>query len=69
MVAVRSHHARVLAQLIAERRQLVLEALATGMPQQNYWQSVGQIQGLDDALKMSEEADYKLTGDVADVGA
>jgi hypothetical protein len=67
MTAIRSNHARVLTQLIAERRQFVLESMSGGVKRKIYHQLVGQLQGLDDALKLSEEADFKLNGeDVVD---
>ena len=65
MTAIRSNHARVLIQLIEQRKALVVEALLLGKKKQ-YHLLVGQIQGLNDALKLSEEADYKLNGEDID---
>lgn len=69
MTAIKSHHSRVFEQLVAKYRDDLLGSLAAGVPADYaiYRQHVGRIQGLDDALKLSEEADYKLNGeDVVD---
>ncbi len=66
MTAIRSNHARVLTQLLAERRQLILESMSGGVKKMIYHQLVGQLKGLDDALKLSEEADFKLNGEDID---
>lgn len=59
----KSAHARVLEQLIAERRQLLLEALANGLTSEIYYMTCGKVQGLDEALQLSAEADFKLSGE------
>lgn len=71
MTAIKSHHSRVFEQLIKQRREVLTEALVSGAPADHfvYRQLVGQIQGLADALKISEQADYNLSGDEPDVGA
>lgn len=66
MTAIKSNHARVFEQLIEARKVSVIEALMQGVKKRQYHQLVGQIQGLDDALKISEEADYKLNGEDID---
>jgi hypothetical protein len=68
MTAIKSQHSRIFEQLVAARRQELLEALATGLDNNTYWRFVGQVQGLDDVLKYSEEADFKLSGDEPDAG-
>jgi hypothetical protein len=60
---IQSAHSRVLAQLIAEHRAKILDAVAQGVKRKLYLQLVGQLQGLDDALRLSIEADSKLNGD------
>lgn len=71
MTAVRSHHAKVFAQLVAQRRADLLESLAGGyaIDFAAYRQRVGELQGLADALKLSEEADFNISGDEPDAGA
>lgn len=68
MTAIKSHHSRLFEQLVAAHRASLLEALAAGVPQDyaHYRQFVGELQGLNDALGLSEEADFKLNGE--DVG-
>lgn len=68
MSAIKSHHSRVLEQLVAAHRADLLESLAAGVPPTyaHYRQYVGRIEGLADALKLSEEADFKLNGE--DIG-
>lgn len=63
MSAIKSHHARLFEQLVAAYRQTLLEGMVAGLPAKKYRQHVGRIQGLDDALKLSEEADFKLNGE------
>jgi hypothetical protein len=55
----RSAHARVLERLINEQIEKLRDYLATGAPNEigTYKAIVGQIQGLKDALRFSEEAD------------
>jgi hypothetical protein len=65
MTAIKSHHSRLFEQLVAKYRAQLLESLAAGHPPDyaKYRQQVGEIQGLDTALKLSEEADFKLNGE------
>jgi hypothetical protein len=58
-----SHHAHLFKGLVAEHREKVLLAMSGGVGRKMYQRLVGQLQGLDDALKLSEEADFKLNGD------
>lgn len=66
MTAIKSHHSRVFEKLVAERQALLTLSVLQGQKRNLYHRLVGQIQGLDDALKLSEEADYKLNGE--DIG-
>ncbi len=62
MTAIKSQHSRILEKLVAERRQALLESLVgTQDPI-----VAGMVRGLDEALKMSEQADFKLSGDEAE---
>ncbi len=71
MPAIRSVHSRVFTQLVAARRQTLVEAITSGSCdfERTYWKLLGEIQGLDDALKLSEQTDFKLSGDEPDVRA
>jgi hypothetical protein len=53
----RSAYARRLAELIAERRQEVLESLAVGLPHDEYLRLVGRVQGLDEGVELLKEAE------------
>lgn len=67
MTAIRSHHSRVFEQKIAERRQQLLEGLATGQRDvADYWLIVGKISGIAEAMKISEAADFELSGEEPD---
>lgn len=65
MSAIKSQHSRIFEQLTNEQRTLLVDSLVAGTPADHaaYRQIVGRIQGLADALKLSEEADFKLSGD------
>lgn len=71
MTAIRSQHSRIFEQLIAEHRDALVESLSLGVPPDYpaYRQLVGRIQGIADALKLSEEADFKISGDEPDASA
>jgi len=69
MTAIKSQHSRIFEHSLAARRQELLESLASGLDVNTYWRLVGQIQGLDDAVKISEESDFKISGDEPDAGA
>lgn len=71
MTAIKSLHSRAFEKLLETHRANLLEALANGAPGDyaSYRQIVGRFEGLADALKLSEQADYNLSGDEPDVGA
>jgi hypothetical protein len=58
---MKSQHTRLFEQLVAERRQAHVEAMIAGST--DVAGLIGRIRGLDEALKLSEEADFKLSGD------
>jgi hypothetical protein len=65
MTAIKSHHSRTFERLMIEHRQALIDALVGGMlpDYAGYRQIVGQIQGVNDAMRISEEADFMLSGD------
>jgi len=64
MAAIKSQHSRVFERLVAVQRQKLVDAILSGnLSHEFYREFVGEIRGLDNALKMSEEADFKLSGD------
>ena len=65
MTAIRGPHSRIFEDLMFRHRQAAIDALVGGIPNDyaGYRQMVGIVQGLNDALKISEEADFKLSGD------
>lgn len=65
MSAIKSHHSRLFEQLMAEHRASLVEAIASGIPMDyaGYRAMVGRLEGIDDALRICEQADYKLSGD------
>jgi hypothetical protein len=63
-MAVKSHHARLFEQLVSDRRHEVINALLLGQPETTYRELIGEVRGLEAALRLSEEADFKLSGDV-----
>ncbi len=65
MTAIASNHARVFRQLIDEHRQTLLESLATGTAADYpaYRQLVGRLEGIADAINISELADSKISGE------
>lgn len=71
MSAIKSQHSRVFEQLMQEYRERLVSALVDGTPEDHlvYRQLVGQLQGLADALKISEQADFNISGDEPNVGA
>jgi hypothetical protein len=71
MTAIKSHHTRVFERLMYEHRSALIDALAGGIPADypGYRQLVGQVQGINDALRISEEADFSLSGDEPNAGA
>lgn len=71
MTGIRSPHSRLFEEGMAEHRLALIESLTAGVPADHaaYRQLVGRIEGIDDALKISREADSKLSGEQPDVGA
>jgi hypothetical protein len=68
--AIKSQHSRILERLIFDRRQQLIEAVMAGsLPERTYSELIGEARGLDVALRMSEEADFKLSGDFNDDGS
>lgn len=65
MSAIKSLHSRMFEKLIAEQQTKLLTSLATGGAPDyaTYKQIVGRIEGLDDALRLSEQADFEISGD------
>lgn len=63
MAAIKSQHSRTFERLVAVQRQRLIDAILSGVPIDLYREMVGEVRGLDAALKMSEEADFKLSGD------
>lgn len=63
MPAIQSQHSRVFEALVRMRRQQLVEAVTNGLDDGEYPKFVGHIRGLDEALRLSEQADYKLSGD------
>ena len=65
MTAIKSPHSRVFIELAFEYRKALEDAVLAGMPGDYaaYRHLVGQLQGINDALRLSESADFKLSGD------
>jgi len=60
---IQSRHGIALKEKIAEHRHALLEQMAAGIDANNYyWMAVGRVQGLADAIKLSEDADLELNG-------
>lgn len=63
-MTIKSQHSRRLAQLLAERRQQLLEGLvALAQPHDGYLVTAGKVQGLDEAIQISEQVDRELSGE------
>lgn len=70
MTAIKSLHSRTFERLIAQQQAVLMASLVTGVDDYaTYRQIVGRLQGLDDALRISEQADYELSGDEPDASA
>lgn len=69
MTAIRSQYAREFERLMRERRVLLLESMTIGHDHPAYMRLVGEVQGMDAAMKLSEQADYNLNGDEPDARA
>lgn len=69
MSAIRSQHTRVFERLVEDHRQTLIQALIAGTPVDHlaYRQLVGRLQGIADALKISEQADFELSGEEPNV--
>jgi hypothetical protein len=64
VTAIKSQHSRLFEQLIEEERGKLVEAIiTTTSPERWLFETIGMIRGLDAALKISELADFKLSGD------
>ena len=63
MSAIKSQHSRVFEQLVAEAREKMVEDVIDALTIDYMRDVVSQIRGLDIALKLSEQADFKLSGD------
>lgn len=61
---IESRHAVVFKRKLAEHRQVLLEGMAQMASADigAYRQLSGQIQGLADALKLSDDADFEING-------
>lgn len=63
-VAIESRHGMLTRRKLNEHRAGLIEGLATGAPSDYpaYMQLVGRIHGIDEALKISDAADFELNG-------
>ncbi len=64
---MQSHWSRTFAAKLAEHRDALVRDLATGRVADfpDYRQIVGRIQGLDDAIRISDEVDGILSGEIS----
>lgn len=64
MTAIRSRHGELVVKKLNEWRDGIVASLAAGNAADypTYRNLVGRIQGIDDALKIAEEADFELNG-------
>jgi hypothetical protein len=71
MAGIKSQHSRLFEQRLAEHRAALVESMTGGVPPDYpaYRQLVGQIQGVDVALRISQEADAILSGEDPNGGA
>lgn len=65
MSAIKSQYSMEFDRLMQAHRDMLVEGLLNGSPEDHaaYRQLVGRLQGIGDALKLSEQADYNLSGD------
>lgn len=70
MTAIKSLHSRTFERLVEQQRGILTASLADGHMGNyaDYKQLVGRLQGLADALKLSEQADFELSGDEPGAG-
>lgn len=61
---IKSDHSRTFERLVAERRKDIIDALISGGNCSDVF--IGQIRGLDEALRLSEQADRLLNGEEND---
>ena len=60
---MQSRHNSLLTAKLAERRAEILESLGAGVTDwPTYSRLVGHLQGLDEAQKLGNDADYELDG-------
>ena len=59
---IQSRHATVLKDKIARRRVELTQALVAGVTRKTYWRLIGQLQGLEDAERLSDDADVDMSG-------
>lgn len=71
MTAIKSQHSRVFENLMHLHRETLIEGLIAGTPEDHlaYRQLVGRLQGLAEALRISEEADFNISGEEPNAGA
>lgn len=71
MTAIKSQHSRTFEALLRAHRDKLCESLIAGnvLDHLAYRQLVGRLQGLTDALNISEEADFNLSGEEPDVSS
>jgi hypothetical protein len=71
MTAIKSQHTRSFERLAREYQDSLIASLAAGVPSDyaTYRQIVGELQGVANALRLSEQADFELSGDEPNVGA
>lgn len=65
MTAIKSQHSKVFERLMREYQDAIIGSLASGVPSDYpaYRHMVGQLQGVADALRISEQADFELSGE------
>lgn len=65
MTAIKSPHSKVFERLLREYQDSIIASMAAGTPADYpaYKQLVGQLQGVADAFRLSEQADYELSGE------
>lgn len=65
MSAIKSQHSIKLERLCREYQEAIFASLAAGTPADYpaYRQLVGELQGIANALRLSEQADFELSGD------
>ena len=61
---IKSQHSRRLEQLVAEHRLQMVNAMLAGVVEWQYRELVGVVRGLDDAVRLSEQADRELSGEI-----